>query len=182
MYEESAAIPMIVAGPDVPRNAVSDGAVSLIDCYRTVLDGAGVPLPPQDLVLPSRSLWEAAHGGDPRRAVLSEYHAAGSNTGTYMIRLGRWKYIHFVGYAPQLFDLETDPFESTDLAGRSDMRAVLAECETALRATLDPEQVSRQAFADQNAMIAAHGGETAIRARGDFGYTPAPGEKAGFAT
>jgi hypothetical protein len=30
-------------------------------------------------------------------------------------------------------------------------------------------------------MITAHGGEAAIRARGDFGYTPAPGEKAGFA-
>lgn len=181
MYEESAAIPMILAGPDVPRNAVSDAGASLIDCYRTLLEGAGLPMPPQDEVLPSRSLWAMATGGDPRRAVLSEYHAAGSNTGTYMIRLGRWKYIHFVGYPAQLFDLATDPIESFDLAGKPEMKAVLAECEAVLRATLDPEQVSSQAFADQAAMIAAHGGEAAIRRRGDFGYTPAPGEKPGFA-
>lgn len=181
MYEESAAIPMILAGPDVPRGAATDGGASLIDCYRTLLEGAGVPLPPQDEVLPSRSLWDIARGGDPGRAVLSEYHAAGSSTGTYMLRRGRWKLVHFVGYPPQLFDLQEDPHEARDLAGDPSLRGVLAECEAALRATLDPEQVSATAFADQAALIAAHGGVDAILKRGDFGYTPAPGEKAGFA-
>ena len=181
MYEESAAIPMILAGPDVPRGTTTDAGASLIDCYRTLLEGAGMPMPAEDEVLPSRSLWEMTRGGDPQRAVLSEYHAAGSNTGTYMIRRGRWKYIHFVGYPAQLFDLQTDPFEANDLAGRPDMQGILATCEAALRATLDPEAVSALAFADQAARIAASGGEEAIRVRGDFGYTPAPGEKAGFA-
>lgn len=181
MYEESAAIPMILAGPDVPRGATTDAGASLIDCYRTLLEGAGVDMPAEDEVLPSRSLWTMARGGDPDRPVLSEYHAAGSNTGTYMIRMGRWKYVYFVGYPPQLFDLQNDPQESTDLAGDVAMQAVLAECNAALRATLDPEQVSALAFADQAALIAAHGGEEPIRRRGDFGYTPAPGEHAGFA-
>jgi choline-sulfatase len=181
MYEESAAIPMILAGPDVPRGATTDGGASLIDCYRTLVEGAGVPLPAQDEVLPSQSLWEIARGGDPDRAVLSEYHAAGSVTGTYMVRRGRWKLVYFVGYPPQLFDLEDDPHESTDLAAQPSMKGVLKECEAALRALLDPEKVSARAFADQAARLAANGGAAAVLARGDFGYTPAPGETAGFA-
>ena len=40
------------------------------------------------------------------RTVLSEYHAVASVTGSFMIRHGRWKYIHHVGYRPELFDLE----------------------------------------------------------------------------
>lgn len=181
MYEESVAIPMILAGPDVPRGATSDGGASLIDCYRTLVEGAGLQLPAQDEVLPSQSLWDIARGGDPDRAILSEYHAAGSVTGTYMIRRGRWKLVYFVGYPPQLFDLQDDPHEATDLAARPDMKSVLKECEAALRAMLDPERVSALAFADQAARIAANGGPAAILQRGDFGYTPAPGETAGFA-
>lgn len=181
MYEESTAIPMILAGPDVPRGATTDGGASLIDCYRTLLEGAGVALPPQDEVLPSQSLWEIARGGDPDRAVLSEYHAAGSVTGTYMIRRGRWKFVYFVGYPPQLFDLQDDPHEAEDLADRPEMQGVLRECEVALRALLDPERVSDRAFADQAARIAENGGVAKILQRGDFGYTPAPGEQAGFA-
>jgi len=181
MYEESTAIPMILAGPDVPRGATTDGGASLIDCYRTLLEGAGVALPPDDEVLPSQSLWEIARGGDPDRALLSEYHAAGSVTGSYMLRRGRWKFVYFVGYPSQLFDLQDDPHEAADLAGRPEMQGVIRECEAALRAMLDPERVSARAFADQAAVIAANGGVATIRQRGDFGYTPAPGEQAGFA-
>ena len=106
MYEESAAIPMIMAGAGVASGAVVDTPVSLVDCYSTVLEAVGCPSPADDLALPSHSLWEIAAGARPDRDVLSEYHAAASITGTFMIRHGRWKYIHHVGYRPELFDLE----------------------------------------------------------------------------
>jgi choline-sulfatase len=80
-----------------------------------------------------------------------------------------------------LFDLQDDPHEAEDLAARPEMQGVLKECEAALRAILNPEQVSARAFADQAARIAVNGGVGRILQRGDFGYTPAPGEKAGFA-
>ena len=94
-----------------------------------------------------------------------------------MIRHGRWKYIHHVGFRPELFDLESDPGETTDLAERPDMAAVLAECEARLRAICDPDAVNAKAFADQRALIASYGGREAVIARGDYSYTPAPGEK-----
>jgi len=181
MYEESAAIPFLLAGPDVAAGGVVDTPVSLVDCYRSILEATGVPLPPEDQSLPSCSLWEIARGARPKRTVLSEYHAASSVTGTFMIRHGRYKYVYHTGYRPELFDLVADPGETRDLAELPQSKQALAECEAALRAMLDPEEVSRRAFADQASLIASHGGADAILKRGDFGYTPAPGEKPNFA-
>jgi len=181
MYEESAAIPMILAGAGVAPGAVVDTPVSLVDCYRSVLEAVGCPLSAEDRARPSHSLWEIAAGAQPDRTVMSEYHAVASITGSFMIRHGRWKYVHHVGYRPELFDLESDPGETTDLAERPDMAAVIAECKAALLRICDPDAVSAEAFADQHRRIASHGGRDAILARGDYGYTPAPGEKPAFA-
>src|SRR5690606_18262433 len=101
--------------------------------------------------------------------------AAGSVTATFMIRHGRWKYVYHVGYRPELYDLAADPGETTDLAERPEMAAVLAECEAELRRICDPEAVNARAFTDQRQRIAELGGAEAILARGDYSYTPAPG-------
>jgi choline-sulfatase len=181
MYEESAAVPMIIAGQGVARGAVIDTPVSLVDCYRSVLEAVGCPLSAEDRARPSQSLWEIAAGAKPDRHVLSEYHAVASITGSFMIRHGRWKYVHHVGYRPELFDLQSDPGEGTDLAEQPELAPVLAECKAALLRICDPEAVSAEAFADQHRRIVSHGGREAIMARGDYGYTPAPGEKPAFA-
>jgi len=181
MYEESAAVPFIVAGPDVPAGQVVDAPISLVDLYRSILECAGARAPVEDKALPSRSIWPLLAGERPDRTILSEYHAAASITGSFMIRHGRWKYTYYVGYRPQLFDLERDLGETTDLAPDPRFTEVLKECEARLRAICDPEAVNARAFRDQAKRIAEHGGADAILRRGDFGYTPAPGEKPGFA-
>jgi choline-sulfatase len=172
MYEESVAVPLVMAGADIPAGQVVETPVSLVDCYRTVLETVGCPVSEDDLALPSRSLWEVLAGRVPDRNVLSEYHAAGSITGTFMIRHGRWKYIHHVGFRPELYDLEADPGETTDLAERPDTAPVLAECRAALLRICDPDAVTTEAFADQRRRIALHGGRDAVMQRGDYGYTP----------
>jgi choline-sulfatase len=161
----------------VPAGTTVATPASLVDCHRSILEAVGCPLTADDEALPSRSLWAIAAGQRPERTVLSEYHAAGSITGSFMIRHGRWKYIHHVGFRPELYDLAADPGETTDLAERSDLIPVLAECEARLRALCDPTAVNAEAFADQRRRIAELGGRDAILARGDFSYTPAPGEK-----
>ena len=45
----------------------------------------------------------------------------------YMIRNDRWKYVHYVGFPPQLFDLDNDPNEFVDLGRSGDHAAVCAE-------------------------------------------------------
>ena len=181
MYEESVAVPLIIAGSDVPKDAVCTTPVTLLDLFPSIIEATGVPPDAADADLPGRSLWDIANGLVPNRAIVSEYHAAGSVTGTFMIRLGRWKYVHHVGYRAELFDLEADPGETRDLATDPAFAATLGECEQALRQICDPEAVSARAFADQARKIAEHGGRERVTARGDFGYTPAPGQKPAFA-
>ena len=39
-----------------------------------------------------------------------------------MVRAGGWKYTHYVDDLPELYDLENDPGELENLAGRPDCR------------------------------------------------------------
>jgi choline-sulfatase len=176
MYEESAGIPLIMAGPDVPAGQEVHDVVSLVDVYPTLIEATGETLTPEERRLPGDSLLTIANDDVPERTVLSEYHAVASITGTSMIRMGKWKYVHYVGYRPQLFDLEADPEEVHDLGESAAHQDILAACEARLRSVVDPEAASRQAFADQAEKIEQHGGEEAVRQRGHFPYTPAPDE------
>ena len=92
-----------------------------------------------------------------------------------MIRKGPFKYVHYVGMPPQLFDLDADPQETRDLAREDGYRGLVADCEKLLRRVVDPEAADALAKADQRARIAAFGGREAILKRGSFGYSPAPG-------
>ena len=175
-YEESVKVPMILSGPDVEPGKVSETPVSLIDIYPTVLDALHIADPESKRSLDGGSLFEiAAAPTEPERIVLSQYHAFASPTGGYMLRKGRYKYHYYVGYRPELYDLENDPDEYVDLAVDSDYAGVLSEMEAQLRERLDPEAVDHRAKADQGRLIDMHGGpEKALRV-GAPGTTPVPG-------
>jgi choline-sulfatase len=180
MYEESAGIPMIAAGPGIPRGSVCPTPVSLVDAFQTFIQGMGAKADAADAKLPGRSLFEIADGYVPNRTILSEYHAAGAISGSYMIRHGQYKFIYYVGLPPMLFDLEADPNERNDLGRDPRCADVVRECEARLRAVVDPEAADRRARADQKQMIEKHGGAEAILKRGHFRYSPPPGAKPAY--
>lgn len=180
MYEESAGIPMLAAGPDVPVGKVVDTPVSLVDSFPTILDGVGAHLTDEDADLPGRSLWEIANADDYDRTVLSEYHAVGSKHGAYMLRNRQYKYVHYVNERPQLFDLQHDPDECHDLALSDDHRQVIQGFDQELRQLLDPEGVDTQCKDEQRALIDSFGGQDAVMNRGAFDNSPVPGEAPAF--
>ena len=180
MYDESAAIPMIVAGPGVASGKVVAMPVSFVDLFPTIIAAVGATLPPEHEDGPGRSLWEAAQAEEGERTVFSEYHAVGSRHAIFMLRNRRYKYVHYVGDRPQLFDLERDPEERHDLADAPDHLHVLRALEAELRVLLDPEATDARAKADQRAKIEAFGGRDAVIARGTFDNSPVPGEEPAF--
>lgn len=180
MYEESAGIPLIMAGPDVPAGNVCATPVTLADGFPTFIQATGAQPHPDDARLPGTSLLEIARGLAPQRTVFSEYHAAGAVSASYMIRHGRYKYVHYVGLPPMLFDLEADSHERKDLACESAYKGVISECERRLRTIVDPEAVDRLARADQQACIERNGGKEAILKKGTFRYSPPPGAEAAY--
>ncbi len=176
-YEESAGVPLIIAGEGLPENATRDVPTSQVDVFPFVFDCVGEPLP-IDPELPGISLTALAHGAKPDRAVVSEYHATTSVAGGFMLRDGDYKYVHYVTYAPQLFDLERDPEELHDVAADPAYADILARCRQRLYSMLDPDEVDARAKKRQASLLAKYGGRDVALARGDLGFTPAPGTKA----
>ncbi len=170
-YEESVAIPMIMAGPGIPSGCCTT-PVSLLDVSATIPAEFGAELTTPNTL---RSLRDVIDGqNDPDRIVFSEYHAAGAVSGAFMLRKGRWKLIHYVGFAPELFDLEADPEELLDLSADAACAEVLQDLMAEIQKICDPEVVNAQAFADQADLIAFHGGREAALKLGAPGATPPP--------
>ncbi|KZX98474.1 MULTISPECIES: sulfatase-like hydrolase/transferase [unclassified Sulfitobacter] len=129
-HEQSARIPLIVVDPspaaDATRGRVETRFAEAIDLLPTFVAAAGEPPVPHRLE--GRSLLPILHDEtvDWREAAVSEHDyafqkarlllgRAPSEARSVMIRTERWKYIHFEGFRPQLFDMETDPEELHDL-------------------------------------------------------------------
>lgn len=164
MLEDSVGIPMIIAGPGIPQGCVNHTNVSLIDIYPTILDIAGVSGKDDGHKRQGISLLKLAKDQEePDRAVHSEFHASASYTGGFMVRYQQYKYIYYVGYPPQLFDLEKDPKELVDLINDPDYRDIAAMMHDQLLKMGDPDEINATCRSDQEDRLNLHGGREKIR-------------------
>jgi arylsulfatase K len=140
LYDGSARVPMVIAGPGVVPGARLPNLVSLIDVCPTFMQMTG--LPPRD-GLAGESLLPLATGEktDSRGWAYACFTGTTLNTSAYMLRKGTWKYVAYVGYAPQLFDMENDPQEVHNLS--AERPEVVEELDEELRSIVDYEQTHR---------------------------------------
>lgn len=112
-YEESAGIPLILAGPGVPEGVVIDQPVDSSSYMPTMMELAGVDAP-DDLQERSRAFLLQ----DPSRAT----RAFSSLNNWCMVREGSWKLtIEDEDKRPtMLFDLERDPYEMNNLVEKDE--------------------------------------------------------------
>ena len=150
MYEPSVGIPMIVSGPGVERGTV-ETPVSLLDLVPTVADALGVERDPTWRGVSQWGVLRGRRSPDRTRAVFSEYHAHGTSEGMYMLRTGRYKYVHYPSGPDQLFDLEADPRELENQADDPAYAPVRERLARRLNARVDPdpETIDRRAKEDQ---------------------------------
>ena len=172
MYEDSVGIPMTISGPRIVPS-VNTTPVSLTDLAATIEYAVHGEVHAAETSWGSRPLQAFLEHPEPERPILSEYHDGGSPCGIFMLRQGRWKYVYFSeGHPSLLFDIESDPRELVNLAEDSTCNSKLIELNQHLFQILDPEEINRQAFADQARMIEALGGMDAILALPSFNHTP----------
>ena len=116
MYEEAVTVPMIMAGPDIPRGEQRDQLVFQHDLFPTILNWAGADIPEGTYYEDLRPCLESgSHQG--RETLCSSYKAA-----QRMIRDQRYKFIAYEvdgQRREELFDLENDPSECNDLSKKS---------------------------------------------------------------
>ena len=170
LYDESSSIPMIVAGPGIPKHKTVSTLSSLIDIYPTILTATGAQ--DDDKIRPGVALQSLASSDHMERAILSEYHDGGSPTGMFMLRTDEWKYNYYPGYSPELYHIANDKDELVDLAGSPQHQQVVARCHQKMLELVDPEAENKRAFADQADTIKKLGGIDAILNSDEFDFTP----------
>jgi arylsulfatase A-like enzyme len=146
-HEPSIRLPMIVVDPrneaDCTRGTTDDRFVEAIDMVPTFVEAAGGEV--QSHRMEGRSLLPLLHGQEIewRDYVICESDYSGRparadlgidpwDARSFMIRTERWKYVLHQIYRPQLFDMEADPNEFTDLGDDPDHAATRAELHEAL--------------------------------------------------
>ena len=113
-YEGGIRVPWIVSWPArLDGGATCDVPICSIDVLPTALAAAGVT-PPDDVVLDGKDILPALEGKTDR---LHDhlFWSSGGREGKWAIRSGKWKLVGQKG-AVELFDLEADLGETTDLA------------------------------------------------------------------
>ena len=110
-------VPLVIAGPDLPASGVLDGRAHVTDLVPTMLDIAGAnPVAPD---IRGRSLLPMLNG--ERTAIYGDDEAVGFEvSGNSALYRGNWK----ISRIPEplgtgdwhMYDLSTDPGETTDLA------------------------------------------------------------------
>lgn len=131
LYEQGGMhVPLVLAGPGIPRGR-RDALVYLMDLFPTFCDYAGASAPPG---IDGRTLRPVIEG---RSAGVREVLYTGYRDAQRSIRDARWKLIRYpLVDQTQLFDLERDPHERRNLAGRQDQAARVKELETRLAAEM----------------------------------------------
>lgn len=167
-YDTVQKVPFIVVDPrrdaDSTRGTVEARFVESVDVVPTVLETLGVPLPAHRLE--GRSLLPLLHGESPadwRDSTYSEldysYREARLMLGkgvhdcrAFSLRDQDWRYVYWLGEREQLFDLQADPDQFSDLGAdvasapvREAMRLRLLDFLTRRRhrSTVTDEQVAR---------------------------------------
>ncbi len=114
-YDGASRVPMMIAAPGLEPGKV-DAPVSTLDLTPTLADLAGVSLAEVMPWVDGESLLSLTAGVARSAPVAMEYAAEASEAPLVSLRDGRWKYNRCELDPDQLFDMENDPFELSNLA------------------------------------------------------------------
>jgi len=135
-YEGSARVPLMIASTDMAPG-LNATPVSTIDVTPTLCDLAGIDMSGVAPWTTGESLVPLGQGGTRDTPVALEYAAEGSYAPLVCLREGKWKYTRCALDPDQLFDLDADPLEQTNLADEPAHQGTLARLRAQSRARWD---------------------------------------------
>ncbi len=131
VYDHSVHVPLIFAGPGVPRGEKREAFAYLLDIFPTLCDLVGIDIPG---TVEGKSLAPPMEQPDERVREYLHFAYEGFQRG---IRDRQFKLIEYVVGGrhthTQLFDLANDPYETANLAGSAEHSDTLARLRQELR-------------------------------------------------
>ena len=152
-YEASMRVPLMAYAPQtIPAGSVVPQVVANIDIGPTILEAAGLATPPQ---MDGRSFYGLARGQlDPRQwrdSLLYEYYWEWNfphTPTTFALRDQRYKFIQYHGLwdTDELYDLQADPQEKTNLIHQPQHKQRVAAMRARLHEMLSQDDATRVPF------------------------------------
>lgn len=130
LHEESASVPLIICVPG-KAPAVCDSLTELIDLYPTTAALCGLEIPDG---LQGQNI--APLLDDPQATVRTHAFSVSPSSKGFLLRDERWAYIQYGEDAAQgveLFDMENDPHQWTNLASAPEQQSRVAEFQQLLK-------------------------------------------------
>jgi len=152
LYDSACRVPLIISGPGIPKDVKVNTPVGHVDLVASILEWAELPRPKEIRGHSLTSLMRDKSGDHPGYA-FCETHSEGNCTGSFMIRKGDWKYIHFTWYDDLLFNVKDDPNELINLIDNEKTNEIKSELKKILNSLLNTEEVTIHAFKRQESML-----------------------------
>lgn len=121
LWDRGTKVPLIFAGPGVKSGQRCAQPAELLDIYPTLIDLAGVPARDDLEGISLRPQLQDATAKRARPAITSH------NQGNHGIRTERWRYIRYADGSEELYDMQNDPNEWTNLAAKPENKAVIED-------------------------------------------------------
>ena len=142
-YDGASRVPLIVSWPGRLEAGMSRiENVSLMDIGPTIIDLAGLDELPGASGRSFRSLLAGTDSGWEDTA-FAEYAERGSNAVCRMVRSGPWKFNYYHGMRPELFHLQDDPGETSNLSGQRQHQDIERQLSELVLRNWNPDHVSR---------------------------------------
>lgn len=111
LWDRSTRVPLIFAGPGIAQNAVADAPAELLDIYPTLVDLC--KLSPREGLEGHSLLPQLKDADAPREWPAITTH----NHDNHGVRSKNWRFIQYADGSRELYDMQKDPNEWTNLAG-----------------------------------------------------------------
>ncbi|MDB0052218.1 choline-sulfatase [Ascidiaceihabitans sp.] len=147
-FEGSARVPMMICAPDMEPGLITT-PVSNIDVCPTLCDLAGVDMSEVEPWTTGQSVKPMGQGVERTEPVTIEYAAEASYSPMVSLRYGKWKYNRCKLDADQLFDLDADPHELTNLAEVAEHQGTLTQLRAKSEARWDLDRFDADVRASQ---------------------------------